>query len=125
MIVSLVEKHIGLRDNSDCEIGEDYIKVVIDRLDITSLPSPLSKQQQLDSIDARQRVLVSMSYDSVYDEKTRAKIAERSKIPIRNDYIPPLNRFLQEKGIDPTKPYRVFYSERTFEYIFLQNKVEK
>lgn len=121
-MAALVERHVGLRDNPDCEIGEDYTKIIIDDIDIMKLPSPLSKQRQLDNIDARQRVLVSMSYDSVYDEKTRAKIAERSKIPIRNDYIPPLNRLLQDRGIDITRPYRVFYSERTYEYIFFQNK---
>lgn len=110
-----------MRDNPDCEIGEDYIKVVIDDMDIISLPSPLSRQQQLDSIDTRQRVLVSMSFDSVYDEKTRAKIAKRSRIPISNDYIPPLNRLLQERGIDPTRPYRVFHSEPRYEYVFFQN----
>lgn len=120
-MATLVERHIGLRDNPDCEIREDYIKIIIDDIDIMSLPSPLSKQQQLDSIDARQRVLVLMSYDSVYDEKTRVKIAERSKIPIRNDYISPLNRLLQDRGIDPTRPYRVFHSKQTYEYIFFQN----
>ena len=116
----LLEKHKGLLDNPTVDVGEDPIIVAIDEIDIMSLRSHLSMQQQLDSIEMRQRVLVSMSVDSVYDDKTRERIAARSRIPIKNDYIPPLNYLLEGKGINPLRPYRVLYRPDKLEYIFYQ-----
>ena len=63
-----------------------------------------------------------MSVDSVYDDKTREMIAARSRIPIKNDYIPPLDYLLEDRGINPLRPYRVFYHPSRFEYIFHQKK---
>lgn len=117
----LTEKHYGLVDNPNCKIGDDYTKVIIDDIDIIKLPSPLSKQRQLDNIEARQKVLRKMATDSVYNEKTRLEILERSKIPIKNDYVPPLKRLLQDRGIDMARPYRVYRSPTTQKYIFFQN----
>jgi len=121
-MTSLSEKHRELQDNPGLDIGEDYIEIVIDLIDIHSLPSPRSLQQQLDSIEVRQNVLRKMALDSVYDEPTRKRIAERAKIPIRNNYVSPLKRLMLEKGIDPTKQYRVFYRPDRREYIFYQAK---
>lgn len=119
----LLKRHKGLLDNPTVDVGEDPIITTIDKIDIMSLPSPLSIQQQLDSIEIRQGVLVSMSFDSVYDDKTRERIAVRSRIPIKNDYIPPLNYLLEDSGINLLKPYRVLYCPSRCEYIFYQRKV--
>lgn len=116
----LLKKHKGLLDNPTIDVGEDPITVIIDEIDIMSLPSPLSIQQQLDSIKARQSVLMSMSVDSVYNDKTREKLAAWSRIPIKNDYIPPLSYLLEDRGINPLRSYRVFYRPDKLEYIFYQ-----
>lgn len=118
--MALLLKHKGLIDNPSVDVGKDPLIVIIDEIDIRSLPSPLSMKQQLASVETRQRLLVSMSVDSIYDNKTRENIATRSKIPIKNDYIPPLNRLLGNRGLDPLMPYRVFYRPNRRDYMFFQ-----
>ena len=118
----LLKEHRGLLDNPAIDIGKNPFMVIIDETDIISLPTPLSMRQQLANVEARQRVLVSMSVDSVYDDKTRERIMTLSKIPIKNNYVPPLNYLLRDKGINPLKPYRVFYHPNRREYVFYQRR---